>query len=42
MLEILRYIFSSFWVWLGTVVLLGLVGELLRSLLCIALRKDGE
>lgn len=28
MLELLQYIFSSFWVFLGTVILLGLAGKL--------------
>lgn len=38
MLEILRYIFSSFWGWLGTVVLIGLAGEILARLF----RRDPE
>ena len=27
MLEVLKFIFSSFWVWLGTVVMLGVIAE---------------
>jgi hypothetical protein len=27
MLEVLQFIFSSFWVWLGTVILLGIVAQ---------------
>lgn len=29
MLEILQFIFSSFWIFCGTVILLGLVGEII-------------
>jgi len=27
MLEILKFVFSSFWIWLGTVILIGVAGD---------------
>ena len=33
MLELWQFIFSSFWVWLGTFLLLGLVGNVIVSLI---------
>lgn len=30
MLEVLKFIFSSFWIWLGTCILVGSFGGLLR------------
>jgi len=27
MLEILKFVFSSFWIWLGTAVFLGIIAE---------------
>lgn len=39
MLECLQFIFSSFWVWLGTVVLLGLIAECISGLVSIKIVK---
>lgn len=32
MLEVLQFIFSSFWVWLGTVILIAAFGSFVSSL----------
>lgn len=32
MIEILKFVFSSFWVWLGSFLMLGLVGQVLCAL----------
>jgi len=39
MLEVLQFIFSSFWVWLGTVILLGVVAECLGGFYHVTIRK---
>lgn len=39
MLEILKFIFSSFWTWLGTVILLTVFVEGLSGIIRIGLRK---
>lgn len=31
MLEILKFIFSSFWIWMGTAILLTILGEIVDS-----------
>jgi hypothetical protein len=36
MLEVLQFVFSSFWVWLGTVVLVGVVTTSLASFIVVA------
>jgi hypothetical protein len=33
MLEVLQFIFSSFWVWLGTVIILQSVGQSFRGVI---------
>ena len=33
MIEVLQFIFSSFWIWLGTVVLLGVAGQSMAVIL---------
>ena len=35
MLEILRYIFSSFWIFLGTAILLGLIAKIVIYIFAI-------
>lgn len=37
MLEILKFIFSSFWIWAGTVVLLAITADAVASVLAIIL-----
>jgi len=37
MLEILKYIFSSFWIWLGTMYLICAIGTALNAII-VALR----
>ncbi len=32
MLEVLKFIFSSFWIWLGTVVLIAVIGEAIHAI----------
>jgi len=39
MLEILQFIFSSFWVWLGTVILLSVFGGSLAAVLAAIFGK---
>lgn len=39
MLEILQYIFSSFWIWLGTVILVATIGEALGSAVSVTVRR---
>ena len=39
MLEILQFIFSSFWIWLGTVVLLISITDVLASTLRLIIFK---
>jgi hypothetical protein len=38
MLEILKFIFSNFWIWLGTVILIGILGEAIATIV-VALQK---
>lgn len=33
MLEVLQFIFSSFWIWLGTVILIGAAGQSTAAIL---------
>jgi len=42
MLEILKFIFSSFWVWLGTVILIAIIAEGVGGIIRITInrRKD--
>lgn len=39
MLEVMEFIFSSFWVWLGTVILVGVAGSPLNGLMRITIRR---
>lgn len=43
MMEVLRFVFSSFWVWLGTAVLLGMVcvsvSDVLRAAVLVLIGK---
>lgn len=39
MLEVLQFIFSSFWVWLGTVILVTAISVGLAGLVQISIRK---
>lgn len=39
MLEILKFIFSSFWVWLGTLILVGVTAERIGGLIRITIKK---
>lgn len=38
MLEVLQFIFSSFWVWLGTVILVGVIAKGLSGIIRIYFR----
>lgn len=40
MLEILKFIFSSFWIWLGTVILLGVAVDGFRKIINITIKRD--
>lgn len=42
MLEIMEFIFSSFWVWLGTVILVAVAGSPLNGLMRITIRRSTE
>lgn len=39
MLEILQFIFSDFWIWLGTVILLGVVAEAITGFIRITISQ---
>lgn len=39
MLEILKFIFSSFWVWLGTTIILAMIASILGEILAIMFGK---
>jgi len=39
MLEVMEFIFSSFWVWLGTVILVATVSETFRGLVRVVIHK---
>ena len=39
MLEILQFIFSSFWIWLGTVILAGTICGALSGMVRIAINR---
>jgi hypothetical protein len=39
MLEVLQFIFSSFWIWLGTVLLCGVVGYHATGVIAAALGR---
>ena len=41
MLEVLRFIFSSFWVWLGTVILVSALAAGFASGAAVLSRRDG-
>lgn len=40
MLEILQFIFSSFWIWLGTLILVGAIAEGLGGLIRVNVRRE--
>lgn len=42
MLEVLKFIFSSFWIWLGTVILFGAIAEGIGGIIRVTInrRKD--
>jgi len=42
MLEILQFIFSNFWIWLGTVILIGAISEIPREIVTIIIRKKND
>lgn len=46
MLEILKFIFSSFWVWVGSIVMLVLIlatcGTVLQAVVAIVRRGEGK
>jgi hypothetical protein len=42
MLEVMEFIFSSFWTWLGTVILVAVAGASLGGLPGIAIRLQGK
>lgn len=39
MLEVLKFIFSNFWIWLGTVILVGAFGSAVGTILSAARRR---
>ena len=39
MLEILKFIFSSFWIWLGTLILIGAISAGIGQLLHVTVNK---
>lgn len=39
MLEILQFIFSSFWVWLGTFLLVGTIAHGIGNIFCIRIKR---
>jgi len=39
MIEVLEFIFRSFWTWLGTVVLLGVVAECLGGFYHVTIKR---
>ena len=41
MIDVLKFIFSDFWIWLGTVVLVGVFGSAVASVL-LAVRGNRE
>ena len=40
MLEIIKFVFSSFWVWLGTVILVGTLAEGVGGFVRITFRRS--
>jgi hypothetical protein len=42
MLEVLEFIFRSFWTWLGTVILVGTIAEGLGGFIRITVKKRKE
>ena len=42
MMEVLRFVFSSFWIWLGTVIILGIVASPLAGLITIIRRPKAS
>lgn len=40
MLDVLKFIFSSFWIWLGTVILVGTLASALSGLIRITLKRS--
>ncbi|MBN6210654.1 hypothetical protein JYK21_29685 [Ralstonia pickettii] len=45
MMEVLRFVFSSFWVWAGTVILVGVAGSAIGSAIgamLLLLRRGGK
>lgn len=39
MLEILKFIFQSFWHWLGVIIILSVIGWCLKGLLTVKIKK---
>lgn len=39
MLEILKFIFSSFWIWLGMVIILGVIAEGIGGFVSTAIKR---
>jgi hypothetical protein len=42
MIEILEFIFSSFWRWLGTVILIAAVAEIPKGVIKVVAHKIGK
>lgn len=42
MLEVLKFIFSSFWVWLGTVILVATAAEGISGIVRITIRRNRD
>jgi hypothetical protein len=40
MLEILKFIFSSFWIWLGTAILLGVIAGGISGFIRIVVKRN--
>lgn len=40
MLELWQFIFSSFWIWLGTVILIGTLGSVTGGLIAALKRRE--
>lgn len=38
-LEVLRFIFSNFWIWLGTAILVGIITEGIGGLIRIVIKR---
>jgi len=42
MLEILKFIFSSFWVWAGTLFLTAVIAAGISGFICITINRDKD